>query len=304
MDCKDFLGGFGLKKNIISSLVLVLLLIGCAAPASGSLEASLDCRYTNSEWNYFLKGNYWFSDRLAVSGCYGLQDHSLSAAFLYRTNSFLKGTNTYIGLGVRDLNDSYRSGLNLSQKIELSAGAGYNLSKFIPGLSIALEARMIPSQLFNGAQPGNGFSPTMGISLAYHIPGQRAPENNTSEPPSDSDVYLLSKLITAEAGDEPYEGQVAVGAVVLNRTRSGEFPTTIREVIYQPGQFSSLPKLPTITPSASCIRAAEEALNGVDPSRGALYFYNPATSSPEGLRFFATANLRVTVRIGNHVFLK
>lgn len=293
-----------MNRKIISFLVLVWLFIQGTAPAFASLEASLDCRYTNSQWSYFLKGNYWLSNRLAVSGSYGLQDHSLSAAFLYKTNSFFKGTTTYVGLGIRDLNDSYHSGLDLSQKIELTAGAGYNLSKFIPGISVSLEVRMIPNQLFNRDQAINGFSPTVGITFGYRVPGQRSPGYNTMEPPTDSDIYLLSKLITAEAGDEPYDGQVAVGAVVLNRTRSGEFPTTIREVIYQPGQFSSLPKLPTITPSASCIKAAEDALRGVDPSRGALYFYNPALSSPEGLRFFATANLRVTVRIGNHIFLK
>jgi hypothetical protein len=297
-------GGYDLNKCFISGLVLVLLLIGCATPAFGGLEGALEYRYTNSQWSYSLQANYWFTDRLAVSGSYDLQDHSLSAAFLYKTNPFLKGTTTYIGLGVRDLNDSYHSGLDLSQRIELTAGAGYSLKRVVPGLSVSLEAKMIPNQLFNGNQSSKGFAPILGFSIGYRLPGQRTPGSDTTVPPSDSDIYLLAKLITAEAGDEPYDGQVAVGAVVLNRTRSGEFPTSIREVIYQPGQFSSLPKLPTITPSASCMKAAEDALNGVDPSRGALYFYNPATSSPEGLRFFATADLRVTVRIGNHVFLK
>lgn len=293
-----------MNKCFISCLIFALLLIGCTAPVFGSLEGALECRYTDSQWSYSLKGNYWFNDRLAVSGSYDLRDHSLSAAVLYKTNPFLKGTTTYIGLGVRDLNDSYQSGLDLSQRIELTAGAGYSLKRIIPGLSVSLETRMIPNQLFNGNQSGGNFAPIVGFSFSYRLPGQRTPGNYNSEPTSDSDIYLLAKLITAEAGDEPYDGQVAVGAVVLNRTRSGEFPTTIREVIYQPGQFSSLPKLPAITPSASCMKAAEDALNGVDPSRGALYFYNPATSSPEGLRFFATADLRVTIRIGNHVFLK
>jgi hypothetical protein len=293
-----------LSKIFISCLVLILLLIGCAVPAFGGLEASLDCRYTNNQWSYFLQGNYWFSDRLALSGSYGVQDQSLSAALLYKTDPIVKGTTTYIGLGVRDLNDSYHSGLDTAQKIELTFGTGYRLKKLVPGLTISLEARMVPNQLFNGNQSIKGFSPTVGFAISYRLPGERNFRSNTSEPPTDGDIYLLAKLITAESGDEPYDGQVAVGAVVLNRTRSGEFPTTIREVIYQPGQFSSLPKLPTITPSDSCIKAAQDALNGVDPSRGALYFYNPATSSPEGLRFFATANLRVTVRIGNHVFLK
>ncbi len=293
-----------MKKSYWSFLVLFLLLTGLTEPALGNLEGALECRYTNNQLAYSLKGNYWFTNRLAVSGSYGLQDHSLSAALLYKTNSSFNGTTTYMGLGVRDLNDSYHSGLDVSQKIELTVGAGYNLSKIIPGLSVSLEAKMIPSQLFNGSQSSNGFTPVLGGAVSYRLQDWRSPGGSPSETPTDSEIYLLAKLITAEAGDEPYDGQVAVGAVVLNRIRSGEFPTTIREVIYQPGQFSSLPKLPTITPSSSCMRAAQDALNGVDPSRGALYFYNPALSSPEGLRFFATANLRVTIRIGNHVFLK
>lgn len=293
-----------MNKRFMSCLVVLLLLVGCTAPVLGSLEGALECRYNDNQMDYSLKGSYWFTDRLAISGSYGLQDRSLSAAFLYKTNPFSKGTTPYIGLGVRDLNDSYHSGLDFSQKIEFSVGAGYNLSRIIPGLSISLDAKMIPNQLFNRNPSITGFAPTLGFSVSYRLPKQRTPDNNTSGLPTDSEIYLLAKLITAEAGDEPYDGQVAVGAVVLNRTRSGEFPTSIREVIYQPGQFSSLPKLPTITPSASCMKAAQDALQGVDPSRGALYFYNPATSSPEGLRFFATANLRVTVRIGNHMFLK
>lgn len=293
-----------MKKSFMSCLVLLLLLTGLTAPAFGTLEGALECRYTNNQLSYSLKGNYWFTGRLAVSGSYVLQDHSFSAALLYKTHPFFKGTTTYIGFGIRDLNDSYHSGLNPFQKIELTVGSGYQLTQFISGLSISLEAKMIPSQLLDRNQSINGFAPALGFIVSYRLPGQRNSGDDSAEPPTDSDIYLMAKLITAEAGDEPYDGQVAVGAVVLNRTRSGEFPTTIREVIYQPGQFSSLPKLPAITPAASCIKAAQDAINGVDPSRGALYFYNPATSSPEGLRFFATADLRVTVRIGNHVFLK
>jgi N-acetylmuramoyl-L-alanine amidase len=121
---------------------------------------------------------------------------------------------------------------------------------------------------------------------------------------TDDDLYLLAKLITAESQGEPYEGQVAVGAVVLNRVKSSQFPNTIREVIYQKNQFSCLPKLPKTVPTESSLQAAEDAIRGEDPSKGALFYYNPRLSSLEGLRFFATADLTKTVEIGNHIFFK
>lgn len=90
------------------------------------------------------------------------------------------------------------------------------------------------------------------------------------------DVDLLARLINGEARGEPYEGQVAVGAVVLNRTRDSRFPSTVAGVIYQPGAFTAIvdgqinAKL-----EQSSIKAARDALNGWDPSGGALYYYNP-----------------------------
>lgn len=293
-----------MKKFLISYLISLFLLLGFTVPAYGKLEGGLECQYTNDQLCYSLIGDYWFANRWALSGSYGLQDHCLSAAILYQTNPVFKGATTYIGLGIRDLNDSYHSGLSTIQKLELTFGATYQLTGIQPGLTLSLDARMIPNELFNGNQSNTGFAPILGFAVGYQFPETGTRGNTKPETVSDSDLELLAKLITAEAGDEPYDGQVAVGAVVLNRIKSGEFPTTIREVIYQPGQFSSLPKLPTITPSESCINAAREALNGADPSRGALYFYNPETCSPEGLQFFSTANLRLTVRIGNHLFLK
>lgn len=293
-----------MKNILISCLISLVLLLGFTVPAFGKLEGELECQYTNDQLNYSLEGDYWFANQWGFSGNYSLQDHCLSAAILYQVNPVFKGTTTYIGLGIRDLNDSYHSGLSLAQKLELRFGAAYQLTNIQPGLTFSLDARIVPNELFNGKQSDAGFAPILGLAIGYQFPETGTHGNTNPETVSDNDLNLLAKLITAEAGDESYEGQVAVGAVVLNRTKSGEFPTTIREVIYQPGQFSSLPKLSTITPSESCIKAAREALNGADPSRGALYFYNPATCSAEGLQFFSTASLRITVRIGNHLFLK
>lgn len=97
---------------------------------------------------------------------------------------------------------------------------------------------------------------------------------------SDSDVNLLARLISAEARGEPYTGQVAVGAVVLNRIDHPSFPNSLSGVIYQSGAFSCLYDGQFNQPvSESAYRAAREALNGSDPTGGAIYYFNPATAT-------------------------
>ena len=97
---------------------------------------------------------------------------------------------------------------------------------------------------------------------------------------SAGDVALLARLISAEARGEPYSGQVAVGAVVLNRMKHPSFPNTMSGVIYQSGAFSCLADGQFDQPVAdSAYRAARDALNGADPSGGAIYYFNPATAT-------------------------
>ena len=115
---------------------------------------------------------------------------------------------------------------------------------------------------------------------------------------STSDVNLLARTISAEARGEPYSGQVAVGAVILNRVEHPSFPDTIAGVIYQPGAFSCLNDGQFDQPVAeSAYRAARDALNGVDPSGGAIYYYNPVTATTEWIR-----SRPIITTIGQHVF--
>ena len=94
------------------------------------------------------------------------------------------------------------------------------------------------------------------------------------------DVALLARVISAEARGEPYAGQVAVGAVILNRIEHPSFPSTLAGVVYQPGAFSCMDDGQIDQPVAeSARRAAQEALNGSDPSGGAIYYFNPATAT-------------------------
>lgn len=97
---------------------------------------------------------------------------------------------------------------------------------------------------------------------------------------NDADLNLLARLINAEAGGEPFDAQVCVGAVVINRTRSGCFPTTISGVIYDKDQFTPvLNGYINQMPTENAILAAKKALGGTDPTDGATYFYDNSAQS-------------------------
>ena len=99
-------------------------------------------------------------------------------------------------------------------------------------------------------------------------------------PAQDTSVDLLARVISAEARGEPYSGQVAVGAVILNRVEHPSFPNTVAGVVYQPGAFTCMVDGQIDQPVAdSAYRAARDALNGADPSGGAIYYFNPSTAT-------------------------
>ena len=115
---------------------------------------------------------------------------------------------------------------------------------------------------------------------------------------SAADYELLARIISAEARGESYLGQVAVGAVVLNRVEHPSFPDTLSGVVYQRGAFSCLYDGQFYEPIAdSSYSAARDALNGVDPSGGAIYYYNPSTATSKWI-----FNRPVITTIGNHTF--
>ena len=115
---------------------------------------------------------------------------------------------------------------------------------------------------------------------------------------SNSDLYLLAKCVYAEARGESYTGQVAVAAVILNRVESPDFPNTIAGVIYQPWAFTAVNDGQiNLEPDQTAYNAARDALNGWDPTYGALYYYNASTATNKWIYSKTT-----TVVIGNHVF--
>ena len=124
------------------------------------------------------------------------------------------------------------------------------------------------------------------------------PTGGSTSSAQQGSVDLLARVISAEARGEPYSGQVAVGAVILNRVEHPSFPNTIAGVVYQPGAFTCMVDGQFNEPVAeSAVRAAQEALNGADPSGGAIYYFNPNTATSAWI--WSRPLIKV---IGNHRF--
>jgi len=115
---------------------------------------------------------------------------------------------------------------------------------------------------------------------------------------SQSDLDTLAEVIYGEGMGEPYTGKVAIGAVILNRVASELFPDTIEEVVYQNGTFESVEDGQiNLMPNATAIQAAKDALSGWDPTGGALYFWNPETSTSRWIW-----SIPIKLRIGRYLF--
>ena len=117
--------------------------------------------------------------------------------------------------------------------------------------------------------------------------------------PRADDVWMISRMVAAEARGESFQGQVAVAAVIANRVRDPRFPATVYGVIYQPLAFEPIQNgtFWTVNPTDEHVRAARYALNGWDPTSGATFFWNPATATSRWIW-----NVPITSRIGDHVF--
>lgn len=123
---------------------------------------------------------------------------------------------------------------------------------------------------------------------------------SNSNSSSSSNLNLLARVISAEARGESYRGQVAVGAVILNRVSHSSFPDTISGVVYQSGAFDCMyDGQINVAVADSAYKAAQDALNGWDPSGGAIYYYNPKTAKSSWIR-----SRPIILTIGNHVFCK
>lgn len=166
---------------------------------------------------------------------------------------------------------------------------GYNITK-IDGI-YGTNTRNAVRQF----QINNGLTPD-GIAGAQTLGAMGIQSSN----PRENNIQLLARIISAEARGEPYTGQVAVGAVVLNRVAHPSFPNTISGVIYQPGAFTAIVDGQFNAAIAmSCYNAARDAMNGWDPTGGSIYYYNPAKTTNKWIY-----SRPVVTRIGKHVFAK
>lgn len=134
----------------------------------------------------------------------------------------------------------------------------------------------------------------------YAALGMAAPASSGSAS-YQNDINMLARMIAAEGRGEPYLGQVAIGAVVMNRVEHASFPNTIAGVLFQSGAFSALDdgQYASTSIPASCRRAAVEAYNGYDPTYGCIYYYNPAKTSNKFM-----LSRPVVLTIGGHVFCR
>ena len=124
--------------------------------------------------------------------------------------------------------------------------------------------------------------------------------SSSSSSSYNSNLNLLSRVIYGEARGEPYTGQVAVGAVVMNRIKSSSFPNTLSGVVYQSGDFDAVKDgQVNLTPDSTARKAAQDAMNGWDPSYGAIYYFNPSTATNKWIW-----SRPMTVTIGKHRFCK
>lgn len=130
--------------------------------------------------------------------------------------------------------------------------------------------------------------------------GIKSSSSSSSSSNNSSNVNLLARVVYGEARGEPYTGQVAVAAVVLNRVKSSKFPNTISGVVYQSGAFDAVADGQiNMTPDTTAKKAAQDALNGWDPSYGAIYYFNPSTATNKWIW-----SRPMTVTIGKHRFCK
>jgi len=152
------------------------------------------------------------------------------------------------------------------------------------------------------------FAAVLAVAVLYSV-NHRPQRQNESDSPQqaqqtpritlkDNEIELLARAVYAEAKGEPYEGKVAIAAVILNRVDHPEFPNTIAGVIYEPLAFQVVANGQiNQKPDQSALQAAYDAINGVDPTNGALYFYNPAKTQNQWIR-----SRKVLKTIGKHVF--
>lgn len=154
----------------------------------------------------------------------------------------------------------------------------------------------------NGLTPDGVVGPATAKALGLNLNLAKTGGTNysSSSGTNNKDVYLLARCVYGEGRGEPYKGQVAIAAVILNRVDNPNFPNSIAGVIYQPGAFDVVADGQiNLAPNETALKAARDALNGWDPTNGCIYYYNPATAKSKWIW-----SRPIIIVIGNHNFAK
>lgn len=216
----------------------------------------------------------------------------IAALCLLQTSIISYGTSAYTNLKFGD------RGAKVTQLQQSLQNRGYYKSSVDGIYGILTENSVIKFQLDNKIIV-DGIAGKQTKSLLYTNTSSRS----SSQSYNSDDVYWLSRVINSEAQGEPYEGQVAVGSVVLNRVSSYQFPDTIYGVIFE--YYKNIPQFSPVadgtiynTPSQSSIQAAKDSLGGARPVGNSLYFFNPSKSTGTWI----VQSRQYITKIGNHVF--
>lgn len=256
------------KKIVVSILIVVLVVLSTA----GLAEAGTAYTVQAGDSLYL------------ISNRFGTTVPNLKSANGLTSNSVYVGQRLVIPGG------SGASATNTGSRYTVQAGD--NLYKISVKFGVTVNSIKKANKLWKDMlYPGQKLT----------IPGRSSREAVVaSRSFSRSELDLLAKAVFAEARGEVYEGQVAVAAVILNRVKNPNFPNTISGVIYQPGAFTAVTDGQiNLAPNQSAYNAVRDAINGWDPSKGAIYYWNPATAQSKWVW-----SRPVTVQIGNHLFAK
>lgn len=296
----------------IMRVAIVLMVFVMLFGATTTSTAHAYIAKGNSSTNVMIvqtKLKYWGYYTGAIDGVFGAKTKAAVKNFQSRkglTADGVVGSKTEKALGVSLSASSYPTTITKGETKENVKAVQNPLKKWgyytgaVDGVYGAkTRAAVISFQVNNGLTVDGIVGPSVEKALGINLSGAKSASAGVSSY-SNNDMYLLAKAIYAEARGEPYTGQVAVGAVILNRVKSPKFPNTISGVIYQPGAFTAVDDGQiNLTPNQTAINAAKDAMNGWDPTNGCLYYYNPATATSKWIW-----SLEVTLKIGKHSFAK